>query len=339
LRSRWLKKTLKLVALSLVALVACGSVYEHIGQSRDRKRLSQIGRSVDIGGRTLNIFCSGTGTPAVIFDTGGSEPGLRVEQTRNEAAKYTEACWFDRAGIGWSDPGPYPRTSAAIASDLHELLKRAGVPPPYVLAGWSIGGLNSRVFAEVYPRDTAGVVLIDSAHEDEPLRAPRFYLARTAPRALWHSIHFAFSAAAQTGVIRILESSPIKDKAEAQMSPDEIISELKRQPKSVVNNVDTGMVLAESYAEASSIHSIGDRPLIVLTAGKSLDFGDAEMNKQAEAYQQIWIHEIQSKLPKLSSRGRQIVVPNSNHGTIPREVVLDAIREVVTEARQKSLDP
>ena len=147
-------------------------VREQIGRRRDRRRLPQIGRSVDIGGRSLNIFCAGTGSPAVILDTGGDNPGLAWEDTRSEIAKFTQACWFDRAGIGWSDSGPYPRTSAAMSSDLHELLGRAGIPPPYVVAGGSIGGLNARVFASMYPKDTAGVVLDDAAHEDEPLRAP-----------------------------------------------------------------------------------------------------------------------------------------------------------------------
>jgi len=120
------------------------------------------------------------------------------------------------------------------------------------------------------------------------------------------------------------------------MTREEIIAELRRQPRSVLNNIDSGIVMPESYAEASSIRTIGDQPLIVLTAGKSMDFGDAELNRQAEAYQQIWIHEIQPKLARLSSRGRQIVVPNSTHGTIPDEVIVNAIRDVVMDARQNT---
>src|SRR6266436_5472075 len=189
LLNRRLNIALKSLALLIAAGLVSGIVYEQIGRRRDRVRFPQIGRSVDIGGRTLNIFCSGTGAPAVILDTGGDNPGLAWEETRAEIAKFTQACWYDRAGIGWSDSGPYPRTSAAIAADLHELFKRAGIPPPYVLLGGSIGGLNARVFAEMYPKDTAGVVLDDAAHEDEPLRAPKFYLGHQAPRALWRSIH------------------------------------------------------------------------------------------------------------------------------------------------------
>ena len=329
------KLVVKILTLTSVVGLLCGFVYEQIGRRRDRKRLPQIGRSVDIGGRSLNIFCTGTGSPAVILDTGGDNPGLAWEDTRAEIAKFTRACSFDRAGIGWSDSGPYPRTSAAMSSDLHELLVRAGISPPYVVAGGSIGGLNARVFAGMYPKDTAGVVLDDAAHEDEPLRAPKVFLASyRAPPALWRPIHILFGTAREIGLLRLANPSPNSGKNESQMTREELIAELKCQPKSIVNNVDAGMVLDESYAEARSIASLGDMPLIVLTAGKASDFGDAELNRQAEAYQQVWAHEIQPKLAKLSTRGRQIVVPDATHTTIPQGIIVKATRDVVNEARQ-----
>jgi pimeloyl-ACP methyl ester carboxylesterase len=256
-----------------------------------------------------------------------------MEAFQPEAAKFTQTCWYDRAGEGWSDPGPFPRTSNAIAKDLHELLKRAGVPAPYVFAGASFGGLNSRVYGGLYPYEVAGMVLIDSAHEDELRRAPRFFLGRTAPRFLWHPLQMIFEAAGFVGLLRLTQSSPTQGKDPSQMSHDEIIAALRQRPKSFVGNVSTGIVLPESYAEASSVTRIGDFPLIVLTAGQSYDFGDAELNREAAAYQQVWIHEIQSKLVGLSTHGRQIVVPNANHGSIPQELIISSIHEVVMEVR------
>jgi pimeloyl-ACP methyl ester carboxylesterase len=323
-----LKSLLFLVGVAFVA----GVVYEQMGRRRDRTRIPQIGRSVDIGGRSLNIFCSGTGGPPVVFESGGAGPGLAWEPFQTEVAKFTQACWYDRAGEGWSDPGPFPRTSVAISNDLHELLKRAGVPPPYIFAGASIGGLNSRVYGGLYPNEVAGMVLIDSAHEDELLRAPRFYLGRTAPRFLWHPLQLAFEAAAFVGLVRLTQSSPAQGKDPSQ-TREGIIAALRQQPKSFVGSVSAGIVLPESYAEASSVTRMGDFPLIVLTAGQSLDFGNAELNREAAAYQQVWIREIQPKLVGLSTLGRQIVVPNANHGSIPQELIISSIREVVTEVR------
>jgi pimeloyl-ACP methyl ester carboxylesterase len=110
---------------------------------------------VGIGGRILNIFCSGTGGPTVILES-ASGIGLEWQSLQTEVAKFTQACWYERAGMGWSEPGPFPRTAAAIASDLHELLKRAGVAPPYVLAGFSFGGLPLRVYTKLYRNEVAG---------------------------------------------------------------------------------------------------------------------------------------------------------------------------------------
>jgi len=336
LLNRRLIIALKSLALSIAAGLVSGIVYEQIGRRRDRGRIPQVGKSVDIGGRALNIFCSGTGGPPVIFESGGDGPGLEWASIQTEVAKFAQACWYDRAGIGWSDRGPFPRTSAAIASDLHELLKRAGVPAPYVLAGASFGGLNSRVYNGLYPNEVAGMVLVDSAHEDESLRAPKFYLGRTAPRFLWHPLHLAFQTAALVGLVRLTQSSSEQAKSPPEMTRDEIIAALRQQPKSVVNNASTGIVLPESYAQARSAAGLGDRPLIVLTAGRPYDFPDTELNRQAAAYQQVWVHEIQPKLARLSTRGRQIVFWNSNHGSIPQDAVISAIRLVVTEFREEA---
>ena len=331
--SRRIRIVLKLLALLIATALVAGIVYEQLGRRRDRARFPQIGRSVDIGGRTLNIFCSGAGAPPVIFESGGPGPGLEWAAFQPEVAKFTQACWYDRAGEGWSDSGPFPRTSVEIAGDLHQLLKRAGVLAPYVFAGASFGGLNSRVYGGLYPKEVAGMVLIDSAHEDELRRAPKFYLGRTAPRFLWHPLQLAFEGAAFAGLVRLTQSPAAQGKDPAQMTREEIIVALRQQPKSFVGNVSAGIVLPESFAEASSVTRLGDFPLVVLTAGEPLDFGDAELNKEAAAYQQVWIHEIQPKLVALSTHGRQIVVPNANHGSIPQELIVSSIREVVMEAR------
>jgi pimeloyl-ACP methyl ester carboxylesterase len=331
--SRRTRIVLKSLALLIATALVAGIVYEQLGRRRDRARFPQIGRSVDVDGRSLNIFCSGAGAPPVIFESGGPGPGLEWEPFQPEVAKFTQACWYDRAGEGWSDLGPFPRTSVAIANDLHELLKRAGVPAPYVFAGASIGGLNSRVYGGLYPKEVAGMVLIDSAHEDELKRAPKFYLGRTAPRFLWHPLQVALEAAAFVGLVRLTQSSAAQGKDPSLMTTEEMIEALRHRPESFVGNVSAGIVLPESFAEGSSMARIGDFPLIVLAAGQSQDFGDAKLNREAAAYQQLWIHEIQPKLVGLSTHGRQIVVPNANHGSIPQELIISSIHEVVMEVR------
>src|SRR5580698_150786 len=163
--------------LGLVLLVALsGFTYEQIGRAKDASRMPpRIGQAIDIGGRTLNLYCSGEGSPTVILETGGNEPGYSWAPVEPRIASFTRACWYDRAGVGWSDPPSSPRTSASVVGDLHEVLRRAGVLPPYVMVGGSVGGEYVRIYTAHYPTDVAGLVLVDSAVPD--MREPGYMLA------------------------------------------------------------------------------------------------------------------------------------------------------------------
>ncbi len=202
-----------------LALVS-GVVYEQVQRTRDRDRLPQVGRSVDIGGRTLNLYCSGVGQPAVIlergapwllytnpkamYQNGSPRPGYGWVSIARELAKTSTTCWYDRAGSGWSDVGPYPRDSASQARDLHALLKAAGVPPPYVLAAESSAALDAHVFAGYYPDEVAGFVFIDGVHPDLMIktrpgngnmgRLPEFFFSFTGCRRPDHERNWRLSA-------------------------------------------------------------------------------------------------------------------------------------------------
>jgi pimeloyl-ACP methyl ester carboxylesterase len=122
---------------------------------------------VAVNGRQMHLVCTGTGEPPVILEgpqTGISALWLPVQ---NGVAAFAETCSYDRAGFGFSDPGPLPRTSPNIASELHALLSSASIKPPYILVGASAGGFHVRAYAGAYLDDVAGVVLVDSSHPDQ----------------------------------------------------------------------------------------------------------------------------------------------------------------------------
>ena len=112
--------------LTLAILIAAGVGYEQVERGRDRARFPQVGRWVDIGGRSLNIYCSGEGAPTVVLESDALTPGFAWVSVQRELARFTRACWYDRAGYGWSDPAPSPHPSSASARDLH-ILRAAGV--------------------------------------------------------------------------------------------------------------------------------------------------------------------------------------------------------------------
>jgi pimeloyl-ACP methyl ester carboxylesterase len=334
---RWAGRAAKIIGAALVLALLAGVVYEQVGQRRDRRVLPQIGRSVDIGGRSLNIYCSGEGKPAVIFDSGNGDPGYVWSDIQPRIAKLTRACWFDRAGEGWSDTGPFPRTSAAMSADLHELLHRAGIPAPYVLVGHSLGGMNIRVYNGMYPTDVAGAVLVDAAHIDETTRAPAFMLGHSAPRRWWHLIWILGQTARATGLLRLALPSTTLPADSAKRTRGQIVRALRNQPASAATNFDASV--PDSYAQAERAGGFGDRPLIVLTRGKvDIPPSPTEEDRAAAAYEMVWEHEIQPKLARLSTCGRQIIVANSGHEIHEQapEAVINAVREVVEDVRAKS---
>jgi pimeloyl-ACP methyl ester carboxylesterase len=137
--------------------------------------LASLDRLVDVGGgRRLQIKCLGTnfkGSPTVVLEAGAGNDSSVWNRVQPEVAKFTRVCSYDRAGLGSSDPVPAARTIVALTEDLHSLLVNARIPGPYILVGHSLGGILSRLYASYYPAEVAGMVLVDSAHEDEPDRA------------------------------------------------------------------------------------------------------------------------------------------------------------------------
>jgi pimeloyl-ACP methyl ester carboxylesterase len=125
---------------------------------------------VQAGNARLNIDCSGNGSPTVILDSGMGVPAVGWLKVQPDVAKFSRVCSYDRAGYGWSEVGPKPRTSLQIARELRALLDASGEKGPYVMVGHSFGGYNVRVFTGMYPSDVVGMVLIDAEHGDEQKR-------------------------------------------------------------------------------------------------------------------------------------------------------------------------
>ena len=127
-------------------------------------RLSSSREMVVVGGHRLHIDCVGQGSPTVILESGLGTMSVDWANVQPEVAKTTRVCAYDRAGTGWSEPGPEPRDPQQIARELHTLLGNAGIDGPYVLVGQSFGGLYVRMYAAQYPKEVEGMVLVDASH-------------------------------------------------------------------------------------------------------------------------------------------------------------------------------
>jgi pimeloyl-ACP methyl ester carboxylesterase len=149
------------IAGFLILSLLVGMAYQRLGESRDRRLYPPPGKLVNLGTHRLHLREEGQGSPTIILEAGLMSTNLSWTDIRRKLAESYRVVTYDRAGLGWSDIGPMPRTAERIVDELHSLLELAAIPAPYVLVGHSFGGLTMPLFAARYPEKIAGMVLVD----------------------------------------------------------------------------------------------------------------------------------------------------------------------------------
>jgi pimeloyl-ACP methyl ester carboxylesterase len=319
----------KLVGTLAVVVLLAAATYEHVGAWRDSRVLKQVGRSVDIGGRTLNIHCVGDGSPTVVFVSGGTAPGYVWTPTQRGVSAFSRACWYDRADIGWSDSGPDPAWGDRAARDLHLLLQNAGLHPPFVLVGASFGGYIIRLYHHAYPGEVAGMVFVDAAHEDAgTIRGMPHNERPLVPRWVIRALSIAFG---RLGMMRFLASDPGPPPDHWSAEEWDVLRRLRRQRNIALADAQVG----PEHATADLVRSAGgleNMPMIVLTQGRPIQ----DPASVEAGVRRGWV-ELQRQFAARSRRGRQVLVTNSGHG-IPvqaPEAVISAVREIVTTVTER----
>lgn len=316
---KWLKRRLLALLCSAVLSAIVGAVYEQAADARDAKRFHTPGRLVDIGGgRKMSLDCRGAGLPAVILETGLGGLGITWKDVMKGVEPLTRVCSYDRAGYGYSDAGPLPRTSNLIAEDLEKLLAAANEKGPYILVGHSFGGMNIRVFNARNKQDVAGLIFVDSSHPEQFNRFP------ASVRRKQNIVNWVLR-----GVLPLNRIGVVRAALAWTSNYDDELTFRVTQPKfgqAYMSELDS---LLESGRQTSAASpTLGDQPIIVLTAGKD-GTGTPELYK-------MWREEFQPELVRMSTRSKQYVVEGSTH-LIPIEkpqAVVDAIREMLAGIKQ-----
>jgi pimeloyl-ACP methyl ester carboxylesterase len=288
------------------------------------------GQLVDVGGRKLHIHCSGSGAPTVILEAGASSFSIDWNLVQPEIAKTNRVCSYDRAQMGWSDPGPLD-SADNIVQDLRTLLPAANEKGPYVLVGASMGGIYVRVFQMRYPEDVVGMVLVDPTHE---LRLFTTLDGKAVPIASLTAEQYRTvlpqSAVSiprrqpQTGEpftrlpenlykTRVELDKRLIDSYPASVGPDTVAQRAEAERAT----------LAELYrARQKAPHSLGGMPLVILTRGINTD------KERIAAY---------DELARMSTKSRHTVVADAGHEIhlFQPAAVIEAMREVIALARAK----
>jgi len=317
---------LYLPALVAVLIIA-GIVYQQLGARRDRRRYTNGGCWIDIGyRRRLYLVQKGSGNPTVLFEAGIAATNLNWFHIQEPVSRFTSTISYDRCGLGWSGPARTARTPANIAAELHQLLERASVSPPYILVGHSFGGLVMRCFALNYPEEVAGIVLVDPMRCEEwpPLNPDkqselnrgrnlfriaiplaRIGITRLAVTSLFlrsgRTAHRLAGAAGDGGQLVL---SRIKD--EVGKMPREvwpIIAAHWSRPENLKGMRKHVEAVPDTVREMQNAKPIQQIPVLVLTPGTSTPLSRENLARIGNNVQQViatesahWIHLDQPEL-------------------------------------------
>jgi pimeloyl-ACP methyl ester carboxylesterase len=315
--------TLLWIVAAIGILVVSGIIYQAVATARDNRQYRPPGQMVDMGGgRHLHMVVMGEdkGRPTVILEQGMGSFSSNWYWVRSELAADTRVVAYDRAGLGWSDPLPGGQDAYESAADLHRALEMSEIPGPYVVAGHSYGGLVVRAFADLFPREVAGMVLVDASHPDQWAHIPPSRDGRTL--ALSNRI---FSWMARLGIIRLFDLEGYTREG----LPERPAAEMKAilaQPRSWSTSSKGLSAWGErTRPRINRATSLDGLPVVVLSVTEQDRYGELLTTLQAE-------------LPALSSNSVHYTVQGATHYDLVTNheyalVVVEAIRQVLEAAQ------
>ena len=303
--------------LGVLALSSLGALAGNVAVARDRAAYPAPGKLYEVDGHALHIDCHGEGSPTVVLSNSMGGTSADWARVVGPVAATTRVCTYDRAGQGWSEEAAGPRDGIQSATELHTLLAKAGEHGPYVLAGYSTGGTYAMTYASRYPSEVTGMVLLDSSSPEQFTRMPAF----PSQYEMMRRAYGLLPTLARTGIGQLLPgASPLPAEDAAR------VEALTSAPKSFRNQRDETSVLRQVFEQAQSLATLGDRPLVVLTASDTAEHTDGWTGAQ-------------DALAALSTSSVHRTVTSTHAGMVgdpqPADETVRAITDVLTSARSR----
>lgn len=281
---------------------------------------------VDVGGYRLHIRKLGSGTPTILLESGSGESSLSWRDIPENLSSFATVVSYDRAGYAWSEEATTPRTGENIVRELHVALKNTDIQPPYILVGHSLGGMYSRLYAQTYSDEVAGLVLVDARPENDARRTNEIY-AKERPKV--NPTPLISILLERSGAFRLFPNFILTGRVEHQDRKSFV--NIVASPKYFRSVAEEGD-LASTTENAIRGQHLGNLPVRVIARGiqqNLTQFGISKRgNKQIEQSWQIG----QREMLKISTNSKFIVAKKSDHMIIhdQPELVIQVIRELIS---------
>lgn len=319
------------IGIAIGGILLLGFFYQHWAEHRDATRFPPPGQMVSVGNRRLHLWCSGRGSPTVLLLSGDGTPSVTMYAAQSRIAKFTTACSYDRAGLGWSDPPSKAMGLADQVRDLKQILQKAHVATPLILVPESGGNVIALSFFNQFPASVAGMVMVDGSEPDLWFRgSPDEFSSMRMMDPIWQ-------AGWHVGAIRLLLPFAVPQWVDALPANlrgqfDAVWSKpMPSYARDTINRWERTPVAMRPKIVAGAL---GPRPLIVIQHGRPGGMG------VPEKYEHEW-PAAQAKLASLS-RDSQMVIAKDNHHLIAEEnpgLVSDQVRRLVARVRSQRSVP
>ena len=319
----FLKRSLIRLSIVIFVFAITGMIYQTAATESDQRKYPPPGVLVNVDGYKMHIYCMGEGSPTIILDHVGGGSSLDWSLIQPKLAQHTRVCAYDRAGFGWSDYNPAPRTMEQQVHELHELLQGANEQGSYILVGHSYGARVDRVYAAQYPDEVTGMVLMDAGIlADDPRYPTELHSGAEAENNMLRAARWL----SPFGLVRLTQ--PLMDlptydlPEEARLS----IASFSTSPRYFQSLLAQGDSMPTVLREEREVTSLGDIPLLVLTATEPDD-----------AVRKIW-SQANIEMAALSANGSYQIVNGATHMSLvyrhnDAQVCTDGILEVLDAVR------
>jgi len=320
---RWVRRILIAGSCLLVVLLVGAATCQWAATRTTEQKHPAPGVLLDVGGHRLHLHGRGSGSPAVVIDAGLSGASYDWETVAAGIAQFTQVCTYDRAGYGWSDPGPRPRTSQRAVEELRALLQRADVKRPFILLGHSWAGLNARLYASEYPDEIASLVLVDAVNTD--------LLPDTEPLGQVSKLFKLIDWTAWLGTARQAVPRFVRDPENDPPARDFRWAMLSRT-KSAHAIHDELAGQANWLSVRAAMKPLGDKPVVVI----SRLIEEADTVGDAGAMPRQWLKG-QEALVGISKNSRRIIAKTKDHNIQFTEpgMIVDTVRGMVESLRPR----